>query len=98
MTKVRDINAAVAISTAVFVGSCLSASAASPTPAPPRPTPAKTTADPAAQRPVEADGSSRNVVARARMLECGHQWSSQKKNGTASGTWKDFSRGCLAQR
>lgn len=52
---------------------------------------------PAAQS-TESDAGSRNVVARARMLECGHQWSNMKRAGTASGTWKDFSRGCLAQR
>ena len=46
----------------------------------------------------DPDAGSRNVVARARMLECGHQWSNMKRAGTASGTWKDFSRGCLAQR
>ncbi len=59
--------------------------------------------DAAAQRSsgaqtVDPDVGSRNVVARARMLECGHQWSNMKRAGTASGTWKDFSRGCLAQR
>ena len=46
----------------------------------------------------DPDVGSRNVVARARMLECGHQWSNMKRAGTASGTWKDFSRGCLAGR
>jgi hypothetical protein len=49
-------------------------------------------------QPADPDPASRNVVARARMLECGHQWSNMKRAGTASGTWKDFSRGCLAQR
>lgn len=49
-------------------------------------------------QPADADLASRNVVARARMLECGHQWSNMKRAGTASGTWKEFSRGCLAQR
>jgi len=44
----------------------------------------------------EIDSASRNVAARARMLECGHQWSSMKRAGTAAGTWKEFSRGCLA--
>jgi hypothetical protein len=44
----------------------------------------------------EIDPASRNVAARARMLECGHQWSSMKRAGTAAGTWKEFSRGCLA--
>ena len=47
----------------------------------------------------EIDAGSRNVAARARMLECGHQWSNMKRAGTAAGgTWKDFSRGCLGQR
>ncbi len=40
----------------------------------------------------------RSVAARARMNECGHQWNNMKHAGTAAGTWKDFSRGCLAQR
>ena len=46
----------------------------------------------------DVDLSSRSVAARARMNECGHQWSNMKHAGTAAGTWKDFSRGCLAQR
>ncbi len=47
----------------------------------------------------EVDAGSRNVAARARMLECGHQWSNMKRAGTAAGgTWKDFSRGCLGQK
>lgn len=48
--------------------------------------------------PADADPLSRNVAARARMLECGHQWSTMKRAGTASGTWKDFSRVCLTQK
>jgi hypothetical protein len=46
----------------------------------------------------EADSGSRSVAARARMNECGHQWNNMKHAGTASGTWKEFSRGCLAQK
>ena len=43
-------------------------------------------------------GQTRNA-ARSRMRECGHQWSSMKKNGSAAGmTWKDFSQGCLAKQ
>ena len=53
---------------------------------------------PSAGQAAEPDPVSRNVVARARMLECGHQWSNMKRAGTATGTWKEFSRGCLAQR
>lgn len=75
---------------AFIVVSVLPATAAPPT------TPKA--AEPVASRSGEPDGSPRNAVARARMLECGHQWNSLKKNGTASGTWKDFSRSCLAQR
>lgn len=96
MTKGR-VTAAIALSSAIAVllsGS--SASAASTSPSQPRP--ATRAPETAAPHPGEAESPSRNVVARARMLECGHQWNSQKKNGTASGTWKDFSRACLAQR
>ncbi len=82
---------------AALVGSA----AATPAPAPlPSTTGLQETAaqrTPGAQTP-DPDAGSRNVVARARMLECGHQWSNMKRTGTASGTWKDFSRGCLAQR
>lgn len=46
----------------------------------------------------DADAGSRSVAARARMNECGHQWNNMKHAGTASGTWKEFSRGCLAQK
>ena len=52
----------------------------------------------ATPRGQDGDPISRSVAARARMLECGHQWSAMKKAGTATGTWKEFSRGCLAQR
>ena len=48
--------------------------------------------------PQDVDAGSRSVAARARMNECGHQWNNMKHAGTASGTWKEFSRGCLAQR
>jgi hypothetical protein len=41
---------------------------------------------------------SRNAAARTRMLECGHQWSAMKRAGTATGTWKDFSKVCLARQ
>ena len=44
------------------------------------------------------ENASRNAGARTRMLECGHQWSAMKKAGTASGTWKDFSRVCLVRK
>ncbi len=46
----------------------------------------------------DGDAGSRSVAARARMNECGHQWNNMKHAGTASGTWKEFSRGCLAQK
>lgn len=46
----------------------------------------------------DADAGSRSVAARARMNECGHQWNNMKRAGTASGTWKEFSRNCLAQK
>ena len=46
----------------------------------------------------DADSGTRSVAARARMNECGHQWNNMKHAGTASGTWKEFSRGCLAQK
>ena len=63
--------------------------------APSRPEPAPQRSPPAQ----EVDAGSRNVAARARMLECGHQWSNMKRAGTAAGgTWKDFSRGCLGQK
>jgi len=42
--------------------------------------------------------ATRSAAARARMLECGHQWSAMKKAGTASGTWRDFSKVCLARK
>ena len=46
-----------------------------------------------------ADAAQSRNAARSRMRECGHQWSTMKKNGTASGmTWKDFSQGCLARQ
>ncbi|MCW6507616.1 hypothetical protein M8523_06225 [Hyphomicrobiales bacterium BP6-180914] len=46
-----------------------------------------------------ADAAQSRNAARSRMRECGHQWSSMKKNGAASGmTWKDFSQGCLAKQ
>ena len=48
--------------------------------------------------PQDADAGSRSVAARARMNECGHQWNNMKRAGTASGTWKEFSRNCLAQK
>ncbi len=78
-------------------------SATAAPPSSPSHSPASRSPDDATQRAgspqgVDSDSSARNVVARARMLECGHQWSTLKKNGTASGTWKEFSRGCLAQR
>lgn len=97
MTKGR-VTAAVAVSSAIAVVlvSGLPASAASTSPSSPHA--AARAPEPAPPRAAEPESSSRNVVARARMLECGHQWNSQKKNGTASGTWKDFSRACLAQR
>lgn len=44
------------------------------------------------------ENANRNAGARTRMLECGHQWSAMKKAGTASGTWKDFSRVCLVRK
>jgi hypothetical protein len=44
------------------------------------------------------DTMTRNAAARTRMLECGHQWSAMKRAGTASGTWKDFSKVCLARQ
>lgn len=80
------------------------ASAASPTPArpvastpPSRPVP---DALPAVSPPLpEQDPASRSVAARARTNECGHQWNNMKRAGTAAGTtWKEFSRGCQAQR
>lgn len=46
----------------------------------------------------DGDAGSRSVAARARMNECGHQWNNMKRAGTASGTWKEFSRNCLAQK
>lgn len=46
----------------------------------------------------DPDVGSRNVAARARMSECGHQWNNMKRTGTATGTWKEFSRNCLAQK
>lgn len=57
---------------------------------------APTPARPAAGQ--DGDAGSRSVAARARMNECGHQWNNMKRAGTASGTWKDFSRNCLAQK
>ncbi|WP_131117336.1 hypothetical protein [Lichenihabitans psoromatis] len=37
-----------------------------------------------------------DAAARARMHECGHQWSTIKKAGNAgSMTWKEFSSTCL---
>ncbi len=58
--------------------------------------------DAAASRSTAAGASdenaNRNAGARTRMLECGHQWSAMKKAGTASGTWKDFSRVCLVRK
>ena len=46
-----------------------------------------------------AEAAQSRNAARSRMRECGHQWSTMKKNGTASGmTWKDFSQGCLAKQ
>lgn len=39
---------------------------------------------------------SQDAAARARMHECGHQWSSIKKAGNAGTmTWKEFSATCL---
>ena len=99
-------SASVRISAALLAVACCAVPvrAAQPQPAPP---PLRTTGQspsrpegmvqtlPASQ---EVDAGSRNVAARARMLECGHQWSNMKRAGTAAGTWKDFSRGCLAQK
>lgn len=48
--------------------------------------------------PTDDASASRNA-ARTRMRECGHQWSTMKKSGAATGmTWKDFSQGCLARK
>lgn len=59
--------------------------------------------DGAANRPPSSplptpDAAQPAGVARARINECGHLWNSMKRAGTATGTWKDFSRGCYAQR
>ena len=53
---------------------------------------------PKASVAAEQDGGARSVATRARMSECGHQWSNLKRAGTASGIWRDFARGCLAQK
>jgi hypothetical protein len=46
----------------------------------------------------DESAASRNA-ARSRMRECGHQWSTMKRNGQANGmTWKDFSMSCLAKK
>lgn len=48
--------------------------------------------------PTDDASASRNA-ARTRMRECGHQWSTMKKSGAATGlTWKDFSQSCLARK
>lgn len=63
--------------------------------------PAQRAPDPAATRApsgAEADVGTRSVAARARMSECGHQWNNMKRTGAATGTWKEFSRSCLAQK
>ena len=63
--------------------------------------PAQRAPDAAASRPPsagEADVGTRSVAARARMSECGHQWNNLKRTGAATGTWKEFSRSCLAQK
>ncbi len=40
-----------------------------------------------------------DAAARARMHECGHQWSSMKRTGTTGVmTWKEFSATCLVVR
>lgn len=42
---------------------------------------------------------SADAAARARMHECGHQWSSMKRAGTTGlMTWKEFSSTCLVVR
>ena len=67
-------------------------STGAPVPRAPDPAPAH-----AAPAP-DADVGTRSVAARARMSECGHQWNNMKRTGTATGTWKEFSRNCLAQK
>ena len=65
---------------------------AAPAPRAPEPT------GPRAASGADADVGSRSVAARARMSECGHQWNNMKRTGAATGTWKEFSRSCLAQK
>ena len=79
----------------------LRASAAGPAPARTgAPFDARSSIDPASPPPqTEPDPVSRSVAARARTNECGHQWNNMKRAGTATGTtWKEFFRGCQAQR
>ena len=60
--------------------------------------PAPRAQPPKSAPPAPDDLMTRNAAARTRMLECGHQWSSMKRAGTAAGTWKDFSKVCLARQ
>jgi hypothetical protein len=109
MTEVPSLFACRALhrdrSVSALIGACLllgpvaiGAASAQTLPSPSRnAAPAAATLNRPASAP-EADSGSRSVAARARMNECGHQWNNMKHAGTASGTWKEFSRGCLAQK
>lgn len=96
--------ALVALALPLVSGRAQAAPPASPAPSAARGTvaPAPRAAEPssvprAASAP-DPDVGSRSVAARARMSECGHQWNNMKRTGTATGTWKEFSRSCLAQK
>lgn len=86
------------------------AAASPPVPAPP-PTDSKPGPASVSQIPQRQDGAglrapgatgngsaTRTASARAQMLKCGQRWSALKRAGTASGTWKEFSRSCLIPR
>ena len=69
------------------------------TPKVPTASSSETPADPNKEATVPEDTSASRNAARTRMRECGHQWSTMKKSGAASGmTWKDFSQNCLARK
>ena len=95
--------ALVALALPLASGRVQAAPPATPAPSAPRGTVAPTprapepTAPRAASGP-DADVGNRSVAARARMSECGHQWNNMKRTGAATGTWKEFSRSCLAQK
>jgi hypothetical protein len=100
---------ALVLAAALTTGSLVQAAPPSAPAKSANPAATPSTTPPAAARPADPStthaGSSApattspDAAARARMHECGHQWSTIKKAGNAGTmTWKEFSATCLVSR